>query len=237
MRTLSASLPPNLHWPGSDPWSRPQKSTFLFGTSQSADWNRGPVNRARSVLSQALPLWWEVWGRGKGVMPSRDFPGARTPSRPHRSSLSPTVDQNKRSPPLSQSPGSAARNTPDVLLVPPETPAPRGKEGQQPSFPTAAVSRGGEVRVGVPLSTGKWPQDRYSVAAPGGMRQEAGRVLAGSAGGPRRPCGSGGCVKCEARAAGSQRPRPRAGAASRPDSVAGGGDNSSAHFLVPRQLG
>lgn len=146
MRTLSASLPPNLHWPGSGPWSRPQKSTFLFGTSRSADWNRGPVNRARSVLSQALPLWWEVWGgRGKGAIPSRDFPGARTPSRPPCTSLSPTVDKNKRSPSLSQSPGSAARNTPRVLPVPPETPAPRGTEGQQPSLCTAAVSRGREA--------------------------------------------------------------------------------------------
>lgn len=143
MRTLSASLPPNLHWSSSGPWSRPQKSTFLFGTSRSADWNRGPVNRARSVLSQALPLWWEVWGRGKGAIPSGDFPGARTPSRPPRSSLSPAVDQNKRSPPLSQNPRPAARNTPGVLPIPPATPAPRGKEGQQPSFSTAAVSPGG----------------------------------------------------------------------------------------------
>lgn len=172
MRTLSASLPPNLHWPGSGPWSRLQKSTFLFGTSQSADWNRGPVNRARSVLSQALPLWWEVWGRGKGAMPSRDFPGARTPSRPHRSSLSSTVDQNKRSPPLSQSPGSAARNTPDVLPVPPETPAPRGKEGQQPSFPTAAVSPGGEV-------PGRRPTQHREVASGPLLRRCSGRDEAG----------------------------------------------------------
>lgn len=176
MRTLSASLPPNLHWPGSGPWSRPQKSTFLFGTSQSADWNRGPVNRARSVLSQALPLWWEVWGRGKGAMRSRDFPGARTPSRPHRSALSSTVDQNKRSPPLSQSPGSAARNTPDVLPVPPETPAPRGKEGQQPSFPTAAVSRGGEV-------PGRRPTQHRKVASGPLLRRCSGRD---EAGGPAR---------------------------------------------------
>lgn len=70
MRTLSASLPPNLHWPSAGPESRPQKSTFSFGTSQRADWNQRPVNPVRSVLSETLPLWWEVWGGGeKGAIP------------------------------------------------------------------------------------------------------------------------------------------------------------------------
>lgn len=181
MRTLSASLPPNLHWPGSGPWSRPQKSTFLFGTSRSADWNSGPVNRARSVLSQALPLWWEVWGgRGKGAMPSRDFPGARTPSRPPCTSLAPTVDKNKRSPSLSQSPGSAARNTPRVLPVPLKHPPHEGRKGSSLVCAPPPLAGPGRRRLGVPLGTGKWPRDRYSGAAPGGLRQEAGRVLAGS---------------------------------------------------------
>lgn len=66
MRTLSASLPPNLHWPSAGPESRPRQLAFLFGTSRRADWKRGPVNRVRSVLSEALPLWWEWGGRGKG---------------------------------------------------------------------------------------------------------------------------------------------------------------------------
>lgn len=86
MRTLSASLPPNLHWPSAGPESRPQKSTFLFGTSQRADWNQRPVNPVRSVLSEALPLWWEVWGGGeKGAIPCRDFPRAKSPSCPPHS--------------------------------------------------------------------------------------------------------------------------------------------------------
>lgn len=147
MRTLSASLPPNLHWPGSGPWSRPQKSTFLFGTSRSADWNRGPVNRARSVLSQALPLWWEVWGGGgeRGQFRTETSPGpGRPPARPAPRSH-PLLTKINVPPSLSQSPGSAARNTPRVLSVPPETPAPRGTEGQQPSLCTAAVSRGREA--------------------------------------------------------------------------------------------
>lgn len=120
-------------------------------------------------------------GGERGAMPSRDFPGARTPSRPHRSSLSSTVDQNKRSPPLSQSPGSAARNTRGVLLVPPKHPPHEGRKGSSPVSPQPPLAGAGRCRVGVPLSTGKWPQDRYSGAAPGGTRQEAGRVLAGSA--------------------------------------------------------
>lgn len=119
-------------------------------------------------------------GRGKGAIPSPDFPGARTPSRPPCTSLAPTVDKNKRSPSLSQSPGSAARNTPRVLLVPLKHPPHEGRKGSSLVCAPPPLAGPGRRRLGVPLGTGKWPQDRYSGAAPGGLRQEAGRVLAGS---------------------------------------------------------
>lgn len=68
---------------------------------------------------------------------------------------------------------------PSPLKHPPH----EGRKGSSPVSPPPPLARAGRCRVGVPLSTGKWPRDRYSGAAPGGMRQEAGRVLAGSAGG------------------------------------------------------
>lgn len=168
MRTLSAPLPPNLHWPGSGPWSRPQKSTFLFGTSLSADWNGGPVNRARSVLSQALPLWWEVWGGGeRGQFRAETSLGpGRPPARPPCISLSPTVDKNKRSPPLSQSPGSAARHTPRVLPVPLEHPPHEGRKGSSLVSAPPPLAGAREAPGRRPARPGKWPRDRYSGAAP-----------------------------------------------------------------------
>lgn len=94
MRTLSASLLPNLHWPSAGPESRPQKPTFLFGTTQRADWNqRGCQSRPFCPLRGASA---KVGGLGEGKRGQflGDFPRAKTlpPAPP-----SPTVYQNKRS--------------------------------------------------------------------------------------------------------------------------------------------
>lgn len=123
----------------------PEINVLIWNISERRLEPRACQSRAFCPLPGASAMVGGLGGRGKGAIPSRDFPGARTPSRPPCTSLSPTVDKNKRSPSLSQSPGSAARNTPRVLSVPPETPAPRGTEGQQPSLCTAAVSRGREA--------------------------------------------------------------------------------------------
>lgn len=84
-------------------------------------------------------------GGERGQFRTETSPGpGRPPARPAPRSH-PLLTKINVPPSLSQSPGSAGRNTPRVLSVPPETPAPRGTEGQQPSLCTAAVSRGREA--------------------------------------------------------------------------------------------
>lgn len=73
--------------------------------------------------------------------------------------------------------GIHAVSFPSPLKHPPH----EGRKGSSPVSRPPPLAGAGRCRVGVPLSTGKWPQDRYSGAASGGTRQEAGRVLAGSA--------------------------------------------------------
>lgn len=163
----------------------PEINVLIWNISERRLEPRACQSRAFCPLPGASAMVGGLGGRGKGAIPSPDFPGARTPSRPPCTSLAPTVDKNKRSPSLSQSPGSAARNTPRVLPVPLKHPPHEGRKGSSLVCAPPPLAGPGRRRLGVPLGTGKWPQDRYSGAAPGGLRQEAGRVLAGSS----RGCG------------------------------------------------
>jgi hypothetical protein len=65
---------------------------------------------------------------------------------------------------------------PSTLSHPPH----EGRKGSSPVPPRPPLAAAGRCRVGgVPLGTGKWPRDRYSGAAPGGTRREAGRARFG----------------------------------------------------------